>query len=124
MASAAQFNVQHGADIIDINMGCPAKKVFNISAGTALLKNELLVSEILSAVVQAVSVPVTLKIRTGWDRNNKNAVKIAQIAEKSAIQALTIHGRTRACAYSGDAEYERIKAVKQQVYIPIIANDI
>lgn len=122
MASAAQFNVQHGADIIDINMGCPAKKVCNISAGSALLKNELLVSEILSAVVQAVSVPVTLKIRTGWDTDNKNAVKIAQIAEQSGIQALTIHGRTRACAYSGDAEYETIKAVKQQVNIPIIAN--
>lgn len=122
MALAAQFNVQHGADIIDINMGCPAKKVCNVSAGSALLKNELLVSEILSAVVQAVSVPVTLKIRTGWDKENKNAVNIAQIAEQSGIQALTIHGRTRACAYSGEAEYETIRLVKQQTNIPIIAN--
>lgn len=122
MAQAAQFNVQHGADIIDINMGCPAKKVCNVSAGSALLKNELLVSEILSAVVLAVPVPVTLKIRTGWDKESKNALKIAQIAEQSGIQALTIHGRTRACAYSGEAEYETIRAVKQQVSIPVIAN--
>lgn len=122
MAQAAVFNVLHGADIIDINMGCPAKKVCNVSAGSALLKDELLVSKILSAVVQAVSVPVTLKIRTGWDTNNKNAVKIAQIAEQCGIQALTIHGRTRACAYNGEAEYETIRSVKQQVSIPIIAN--
>ena len=122
MAQAAQFNVQHGADIIDINMGCPARKVCNVSAGSALLKNELLVSKILSAVVHAVSVPVTLKIRTGWDKENKNAVKIARIAEQSGIQALTIHGRTRACAYGGEAEYETIKLVKQQISIPIIAN--
>ncbi len=122
MAQAAVFNVQHGADIIDINMGCPAKKVCNVLAGSALLKNELLVAEILSAVVQAVPVPVTLKIRTGWDKENINAVKIAQIAEQSGIQALTIHGRTRACAYQGEAEYATIKAVKQIVSIPIIAN--
>ena len=122
MAQAARFNVQNGADIIDINMGCPAKKVCNVLAGSALLKNESLVKDILSSVVQAVSVPVTLKIRTGWDENNINAVKIAQIAEESGIQALTIHGRTRACGYRGEAEYDTIKMVKQQVSIPIIAN--
>ena len=122
MAQAAQFNVQNGADIIDINMGCPAKKVCHVSAGSALLKNESLVGDILSSVVQSVSVPVTLKIRTGWDKNNKNALSIARIAEASGIQALTIHGRTRACAYRGEAEYDTIKAVKQQVSIPIIAN--
>ncbi len=122
MAQAAAFNVRHGADIIDINMGCPAKKVCHVLAGSALLKNELLVAEILSAVVQAVPVPVTLKIRTGWDQDNKNAVKIARIAEQSGIQALTIHGRTRACGYKGEAEYTTIKAVKQIVTIPIIAN--
>jgi len=122
MAQAAQFNVQHGADIIDINMGCPAKKVCNVSAGSALLKDELLVKKILSAVVNSVPVPVTLKIRTGWDKENRNAINIAKIAEESGIKALTIHGRTRACGYSGDAEYETIKAVKQQVSIPIIAN--
>ncbi|MCK5697614.1 MAG: tRNA dihydrouridine synthase DusB [Gammaproteobacteria bacterium] len=122
MAQAAQFNVYHGADIIDINMGCPAKKVCNILAGSALLKNELLVAEILSSVVNAVSVPVTLKIRTGWDTANKNALKIAHIAEQSGIQALTIHGRTRACGYKGQAEYETIKQVKQHSSIPIIAN--
>ncbi|MCW8932852.1 MAG: tRNA dihydrouridine synthase DusB [Gammaproteobacteria bacterium] len=122
MAQAAQFNVLNGADIIDINMGCPAKKVCNVLAGSALLKNELLVRDILSAVVQSVPVPVTLKIRTGWDKNNKNAVNIAQIAEDVGIQALTIHGRTRACGYRGEVEYDTIKTVKQQVSIPIIAN--
>ncbi len=122
MAQAAQFNVQHGADIIDINMGCPAKKVCNISAGSALLRDEVLVSRILSTVTRSVTVPVTLKIRTGWDKNNKNTVNIAKIAQDSGIQALTIHGRTRACGYSGEAEYDMIKAVKQQVSIPIIAN--
>ena len=122
MAQAAQFNVQNGADIIDINMGCPAKKVCNVLAGSALLKDESLVQTILSSVVQAVSVPVTLKIRTGWDIEHINAVAIAQIAEQSGIQALTIHGRTRACGYSGEAEYDTIKTVKQQVSIPIIAN--
>ena len=122
MAHAAQFNVQHGADIIDINMGCPAKKVCNVSAGSALLKDERLVSRILSTVVKAVSVPVTLKIRTGWDMENRNAVTIAKIAEESGIQALTIHGRTRACGYSGNAEYETIKTVKQHISIPVIAN--
>lgn len=122
MAHAAQFNVQHGADIVDINMGCPAKKVCNVLAGSALLKNELLVSKILSSVVKSVTVPVTLKIRTGWDKDNQNAINIAKIAEESGIQALTIHGRTRACGYSGHAEYDTIKSVKQQVSIPIIAN--
>ncbi len=122
MADAAQFNVSNGADIIDINMGCPAKKVCNVLAGSALLKNEPLVRDILNSVVRAVSVPVTLKIRTGWDKNNRNAVNIAKIAEQSGIQALTIHGRTRDCAYAGEAEYETIRTVKQQVSIPIIAN--
>lgn len=122
MAQAAQFNVAHGADIIDINMGCPAKKVCNVAAGSALLKDEQLVSNILTAVVNAVSVPVTLKIRTGWDTENKNAIRIATIAEQSGIQALTVHGRTRACGYKGHADYETIQAVKQQVSMPIIAN--
>ncbi len=122
MAQAAQFNVHNGADIIDINMGCPAKKVCHIAAGSALLKNEPLVREILSSVVQAVSVPVTLKIRTGWNKDNKNALNIARIAEQSGIKALAIHGRTRACAYRGNAEYDTIKTVKQQVSIPVIAN--
>jgi tRNA-dihydrouridine synthase B len=122
MAKAAQFNIQNGADIIDINMGCPAKKVCHVLAGSALLKNEKLVREILSTVVQAVTVPVTLKIRTGWDKNTINAITIAQIAQESGIQALTIHGRTRACKYQGQAEYDTIKAVKQQVDLPIIAN--
>lgn len=122
MAQAAQFNARHGADIIDINMGCPAKKVCNVLAGSALLKDEHLVSEILTAVVKSVPIPVTLKIRTGWDRNNRNAINIAKIAEQSGVQALTIHGRTRACSYKGNAEYDTIKAVKQQVSMPIIAN--
>ena len=122
MAESAIFNVQHGADIIDINMGCPAKKVCNIAAGSALLKNEQLVAQILSAVSKAVAVPVTLKMRTGWDLQNKNTLAIAKIAEDSGIQALAIHGRTRACGYSGEAEYEMIKLVKQQLTIPIIAN--
>ncbi len=122
MADAALFNVQHGADIIDINMGCPAKKVCHIAAGSALLKNEYLVKEILSTVVKSVNIPVTLKIRTGWDKEHKNALKIAQIAQDCGVQALTIHGRTRACAYHGEAEYETIRQVKQSVTIPIIAN--
>ena len=122
LAQAARYNVDHGAQIIDINMGCPAKKICNVMAGSALLQNELLVAEILQAVVNAVDVPVTLKIRTGWDKHNRNAVNIARIAEASGIQALAIHGRTRACAYTGDAEYETISAVKAAVNIPIIAN--
>ena len=122
MAQAAQFNVGHGAQIIDINMGCPAKKVCNVMAGSALLKNESLVAEILTAVVDQVDVPVTLKIRTGWDADNKNAVNIARIAEQSGIQALSVHGRTRADAYKGEAEYDTIASVKASVAIPVIAN--
>ncbi|MBI3902244.1 MAG: tRNA dihydrouridine synthase DusB [Nitrosomonadales bacterium] len=122
LAQAARHNVEHGAQIIDINMGCPAKKICNVMAGSALLQNEKLVAEILEAVVGAVDVPVTLKIRTGWDKSNRNAVRIAQIAENSGIQALAIHGRTRACAYTGEAEYDTIRAVKATVNIPIIAN--
>ena len=122
MASAARFNVERGARIIDINMGCPAKKVCNVMAGSALLQDEGLVGQILTSVVAAVDVPVTLKIRTGWDPDNRNAVSIAQIAEQAGVQALAIHGRTRACAYRGDAEYQTIRDVKQAVSIPVIAN--
>ncbi len=122
LAQAARHNVDHGAQIIDINMGCPAKKICNVMAGSALLQNEKLVGEILDTVVKSVDVPVTLKIRTGWDKHNRNAVNIAKIAESAGIQALAIHGRTRACAYTGDAEYDTIAAVKANVNIPIIAN--
>ena len=122
LADAARYNVDKGAQIIDINMGCPAKKVCNVQAGSALLQNEALVDEITRAIVQAVNVPVTLKIRTGWDRNNRNALNIARIAEGNGIQALAIHGRTRADAYRGEAEYETIQLVKQHIAIPVIAN--
>jgi len=122
MAEAAQFNVDHGAQIIDINMGCPAKKICNVMAGSALLKDKPLVQKILSSVVNSVDVPVTLKIRTGWDTKNRNAIEIAKIAENIGIKALAIHGRTRACLYMGDAEYDTIAAVKQSVNIPVIAN--
>ena len=122
MATAAQYNVDRGAQIIDINMGCPAKKVCNVMAGSALLQNEVLVGKILNAVVQQVNIPVTLKIRTGWDRQHKNALSVARIAEDSGVQALAIHGRTRACAFGGDAEYDTIAAVKAQANIPVIAN--
>lgn len=122
LADAARYNVDRGAEIIDINMGCPAKKICNVMAGSALLQNELLVRKILDAVVKAVDIPVTLKIRTGWDKQHKNALTIAHIAEDSGIQALAIHGRTRACAYTGNAEYDTIAAVKADVKIPIIAN--
>ncbi len=122
LAAAAQFNVAHGAQIIDINMGCPAKKVCNVLAGSALLKNEPLVAEIIASVVNAVDVPVTLKIRTGWDQYNRNAVNIARIAEQNGIQALSVHGRTRADAYKGEAEYETIAAVKSAIAIPVFAN--
>ena len=122
LAEAAQYNVEHGAQIIDINMGCPAKKVCNVQAGSALLKNEALVASILSSVVNAVGIPVTLKIRTGWDEHNRNAVNIAKIAEQNGIQALSVHGRTRADAFKGEAEYETIAQVKAAVSIPIIAN--
>ena len=122
LAEAAQYNVDKGAHIIDINMGCPAKKVCNVMAGSALLKDELLVSRILEAVVGAVDVPVMLKFRTGWDKENRNALNIARIAEQSGIQSIAIHGRTRACGYTGDAEYDTIRAVKQSVGIPVVAN--
>ncbi|MDO9049905.1 MAG: tRNA dihydrouridine synthase DusB [Methylotenera sp.] len=122
MAEAAKHNVDNGAQIIDINMGCPAKKICNVMAGSALLKDEPLVAQILRAVVNAVNVPVTLKIRTGWDKQNRNAVQIAKIAEDLGVQALAMHGRTRACAYMGEAEYDTIAAVKQAIRIPLIAN--
>ena len=122
MADAARYNVDHGAQIIDINMGCPAKKVCNVAAGSALLQNETLVAAIVEAVVRAVAVPVTLKIRTGWNTENRNAVRIARIAEAGGIQALAVHGRTRACAYAGAVEYDTIRAVKRAVTIPVIAN--
>ncbi|KOC91251.1 tRNA dihydrouridine synthase DusB [Winslowiella iniecta] len=122
MAQAARFNAVSGAQIIDINMGCPAKKVNRKMAGSALLQHPELVKSILSAVVNAVDVPVTLKIRTGWDTDNRNCVEIAQLAERCGIQALTIHGRTRACLFNGDAEYDSIRTVKQNVSIPVIAN--
>lgn len=122
MADAAQYNARGGAQIIDINMGCPAKKVCSQAAGSALLKNEGLVEQILDAVVAAVDIPVTLKIRTGWDLQNRNAVTIAKIAEQAGIAALTVHGRTRACRFDGQAEYETIRQVKQAVSIPVIAN--
>ncbi|MBS7836422.1 tRNA dihydrouridine synthase DusB [Wohlfahrtiimonas chitiniclastica] len=122
MANAARYNVGLGANIIDINMGCPAKKVCKKAAGSALMRDETLVTEILTAVVNAVDVPVTLKIRTGWDRENKNALNIARIAERVGIQALTIHGRTRQDGFSGDAEYETIAHIKSQISIPVIAN--
>ena len=127
MAAAAKLNVDHGAQIIDINMGCPAKKVCNVAAGSALLRDEPLVQQIIEAVVQAVgvgpnAVPVTLKIRTGWDRENKNALAVAKLAEQSGISMLTVHGRTRADLYLGAAEYETIQAVKSSVRIPVVAN--
>ena len=123
MAEAAQFNVSRGAQIIDINMGCPKKKVCKADAGSALLRDEALVARILEAVVKAVEVPVTLKTRTGWSPENRNAIRIAQIAEDAGIQALTLHGRTRACDFDdGTVEYDSIRAVKQSVAIPVIAN--
>ncbi|WP_300656540.1 tRNA dihydrouridine synthase DusB [Pseudomonas sp.] len=122
LAEAAQRNVELGAQIIDINMGCPAKKVCNKAAGSALLKDEDLVREILQAVVAAVDVPVTLKIRTGWDRQNKNGIIVAKIAEQAGIVALAVHGRTRADLYTGNAEYDTVAAIKQAVSIPVLAN--
>lgn len=122
MAQAARFNISNGAQIIDINMGCPAKKVCNKAAGSALLKDEQLVADILSAVVQASTVPVTLKIRTGWCKDTRNAATIAAIAEDSGISALTVHGRTRACRFKGEVEYDTIAEVKQRSQIPVIAN--
>ena len=122
MAEAAQFNVAQGAEIIDINMGCPAKKVCKRAAGSALLKDPELVEQILTAVVAAVDVPVTLKIRTGWDRQNRNATEIAKIAEQSGIQALAIHGRTKACRFVGEVEYDSIAKVVDAISIPVFAN--
>ena len=122
LAEAARYNVDEGAQIIDINMGCPAKKVCNVMAGSALLKDEPLVGRILDAVVAAVNAPVTLKIRTGWDHGNRNALNVARVAEQAGVKALAIHGRTRACGFSGEAEYETIAAVKAEVGIPVIAN--
>ena len=122
LAEAARHNVDHGAQIVDINMGCPAKKVCNAWAGSALMRDEALVGRILDAVVAAVDVPVTLKIRTGWDRANKNGLTVAKIAEQAGIQALAVHGRTRADLYTGEAEYDTIAAIKQAVSIPVFAN--
>ena len=122
LAEAARYNVERGAQIIDINMGCPAKKVCNAAAGSALLANEPLVAAIANAVVRAVDVPVTLKIRTGAHPGARNAVTIARIAQDAGMQALTVHGRTRACAFVGAVEYDTIAAVKRAVTIPVIAN--
>ena len=125
MAEAALYNIASGAQIIDINMGCPAKKICNVAAGSALLKDEPLVARIVEAVVAAArphGVPVTLKIRTGWDKQNRNALSVAKIAENAGIASLAIHGRTRACMYMGDAEYDTIKAVKAHIGIPVVAN--
>lgn len=122
MAQAARVNVDNGAQIIDINMGCPAKKVNKKLAGSALMQDPSLVARILEAVVNAVDVPVTLKMRTGWAPEHRNAVMIAKLAEQAGIQALAVHGRTRACMYKGEAEYQTIAAVKQAVTIPVIAN--
>ncbi len=122
LAEAARFNVANGAQIIDINMGCPAKKVCNVWSGSALLQDEPLVARIVKAVVDAVDVPVTLKIRTGWNRDNRNALSIAHIAEDNGIAALAVHGRTRADKYEGEAEYATMAAVKTSVRIPVLAN--
>jgi len=122
LARAAQLNVDLGAQIIDINMGCPAKKVCRVAAGSALLRDEPLVAKILERVVGAVAVPVTLKIRTGWDPQHRNGVRIARLAEAAGIQALAVHGRTRACRFSGEVEYQSIRKIKQAVDIPVIAN--
>jgi len=122
LAEAARYNVDHGAQIVDINMGCPAKKVCNAWAGSALMRDEALVGRILDAVVAAVDVPVTLKIRTGWNPGNRNAPAIARIAQAAGIQALTVHGRTRDQHYTGQAEYDTIAAIKADLSIPVIAN--
>lgn len=122
LAEAARLNVEQGAQIVDINMGCPAKKVCNKAAGSALLRDEALVADILEAVVAAVEVPVTLKIRTGWDTDHRNGLRIAQIAERSGIQALAVHGRTRACGYRGEAEYDTIAEIKAATSLPVFAN--
>jgi tRNA-dihydrouridine synthase B len=122
LAQAAQLNVANGAQIVDINMGCPAKKVNKKLAGSALLQRPDLVEQIITAVVRAVDVPVTLKIRTGWDTDNRNGLEIARIAEQNGIASLAVHGRTRACMYKGDAEYQTIRDIKRSVSIPVVAN--
>ena len=122
LAEAARFNVDHGAQIIDINMGCPAKKVCNVLAGSALMRDEKLVADILTAVVRAVEVPVTLKIRTGWSPEARNAVAIGRLAQDCGIQSLAVHGRTRQDFYTGSAEYDTIRAVKQALSIPVVVN--
>jgi tRNA-dihydrouridine synthase B len=122
LAEAARYNVDRGAQIVDINMGCPAKKVCAVAAGSALLRDEALVARILEAVVAAVDVPVTLKFRTGWSPENRNAIRIARLAEQAGVRMLTLHGRTRACGFAGAAEYETIAAVKRAVSIPVVAN--
>ena len=122
LAQAARYNVDRGAQIIDLNMGCPARKVCQVACGSALLRNEELVARIVQAVVAAVDVPVTLKYRTGWDPQNRNAVRIARLAESAGVQMLTLHGRTRACGFLGTAEYDTIAAVKAAVRIPVVAN--
>lgn len=122
LADFARYNADRGADMIDINMGCPAKKVCNKAAGSALMQEETLVAQILTKVVKAVDVPVTLKIRTGWAKNQLNAIKIAKMAENAGIQSLAIHGRTRECMYQGPVDYQTIKTIKQQISIPVVAN--
>ncbi|HRE30906.1 MAG TPA: tRNA dihydrouridine synthase DusB, partial [Candidatus Berkiella sp.] len=122
MAEAARYNEAHGAEIIDINMGCPAKKVCNTLSGSALLKDEPLVARILDAVVNAVNIPVTLKIRTGWDSHSRNGVTVAKMAQDCGIQALAVHGRTRSCMFQGEAEYDTIATIKQSINIPVFAN--
>ncbi|MCB1857317.1 MAG: tRNA dihydrouridine synthase DusB [Gammaproteobacteria bacterium] len=122
MAEAACFNARRGAQIIDINMGCPARKVCKKAAGSALLKDEGLVGAIVNAVTSAVDVPVTLKIRTGWDRDHRNGARIAKIAEQAGIAAIAVHGRTRACGFHGEVDYRTIRTIKESVAIPVIAN--
>ena len=122
LAAAARFNVDCGADIIDINMGCPARKVCNVAAGSALLRDESLVGRILEQVVAAVAVPVTLKIRTGWDGASRNAERVARLAEGLGVQGLAVHGRTRACGFQGRAEHDTVRTVKAAVSIPVLAN--
>ena len=122
LAESAKQALEFGADIIDINMGCPAKKVCNKAAGSALMKNEKLVEDIIKSVVNAVNIPITLKMRTGWNEENKNAPTIAKIAEDNGIKMLAIHGRTRSQKYNGDAEYDTVKKIKGIVSIPVVAN--
>jgi tRNA-dihydrouridine synthase B len=122
LAEAARYNVDRGAQIIDLNMGCPARKVCQVACGSALLRDEPLVARIVQSVVEAVDVPVTLKYRTGWDPSDRNAVRIARMAESAGVRMLTLHGRTRACGFNGHAEYDTIARVKQAVRIPVVAN--